>query len=111
MVAASTVVQAIWRGRSARNHAQRVRAARSIQAAVRGHLQRRKLLTQSAAAVCIQARWRAIRQLRQFRAARHSIVIAQSFVRRRQAVKLLRRVPGCLQISSLALCTIAASSN
>ena len=97
MVAASTVVQAIWQGRSARNCVQRVRAARSIQAAVRGHLQRRKLSTQRAAAVRIQARWRAAQQTRKFRAARHSIVTAQSVVRRHQAVKLLKRVPTCSQ--------------
>jgi hypothetical protein len=54
----SVPMQAVWKGKQARKHAARVRAAIIIQATWRGRAVRMQMAGQQAAARCLQAHWR-----------------------------------------------------
>ena len=70
----SVPMQAVWRGKQARKHAARVRAAIIVQATWRGRALRMQMARQQAAALCMQAHWRGCACKRLYLAERAHIV-------------------------------------
>ena len=70
----SVPMQAVQRGKQARKHAARVRAAIIVQATWRGRALRMQMAGQQAAALCLQAHWKGYACKRVYLAERAHII-------------------------------------